>query len=359
MDEHQALASVDTDVVVAALAANAARWLGGREPGDCVVRIERHRAQSTLIWARLTAGQMSADVVAKVPRATAIDGVGGRLFAPVDDPLLKAEYEQRTLATVCQGLAGVDDGKWGVAEPVGYLPELGVVVTRELTSPTFDRLLRGHAGPLLVPPAQVMSNLGSWLGMFQGLRTEHMEPRDTTPDQLVGGVIGLVEAVRVAGRGSRLPPELDALVERFRAELASSGLSTGLGHGDLAPRNVFVDEAGRVTVIDSLGRFTVPVHEDLAYLLVELTVGASRYVRRGLPRMPGDVAELRAALLAGHGAEDDAVLWFFELRVLLDKLRALVQRRPTNRSSSLVASARELLVVRRLNQVARRLGAAW
>jgi len=82
-------------------------------------------------------------------------------------------------------------------------------------------------------------------------------------------------------------------------------------------------------------------------------------VRRGLPRMPGDVAELRAALLAGHGADDDEVLWFFELRALLDKLRSLVQRRPTNRSTSLVASAREYLIARRLDRVAHRLGAAW
>lgn len=362
-DQKPGSLAVDTDVVVAAMAQHAAQWLGGDEPGTCIVRTARHREQSTLIWARLTAGSASADVVAKIPRGADVTGISGRLFAPVADPLVKAEFEHRTITTVCRGFSASADARWGCADPVGYLPELGVVVVRELTSPTLDQLLRGHAGSSVVRPEEALANLGSWLTVFQGFETPHMEPRDTVPDRLVGGVNGLIDAVRAAGRGAWLPRGIDSVVERFEHGLSSGDLPIGLGHGDLAPRNVFVGPTGRVTVIDSLGRFAVPVHEDVAYLLVELTVGANRFARRGLPKSPRSVAHLRSAFLVGRGLDDDAVLGFFEFRALLDKWRSIAQRGAIagspSRLTASVSSARELLIATRLRRVTKRLGAEW
>ena len=37
-----------------------------------------------------------------------------------------------------------------------------------------------------------------------------------------------------------------------------------VGHGDYAPRNLFVDRSGRVTVIDPMPRWVVPRVEDIA-----------------------------------------------------------------------------------------------
>ena len=129
-----------------------------------------------------------------------------------------------------------------------------------------------------------------------------------------------------------------------------------MGHGDYAPRNIFVDDDFRMTTIDSLGRFRIPPQEDVAYFLVELATGSTRFASPGLPWSAAWVQQLRKSFLRGYTMADDSVLWLFELRALLDKWRSLVDR-PGSRGTRVMVrdGIRQALLEREVSRVAVRL----
>jgi hypothetical protein len=316
-----------------------------------------------LVSATVSAGEEALDVVVKLPRAPQGASLScARLVEPVTDPERKSRLEYAALAAAADEFSHLGDERFGWVQPYAHLPELGALVVAELQCPTLDQLLR-RVGPRRFPSSDqhaAMRNLGALLGVFHTLQTPEMEHRADTSAELAAELSGLIGSLRDAGRAARLPSDIDRVGEWLGAASDSQPLVLGLGHGDLAPRNVFVDADLKITLIDSLGRFRVPVQEDAAYLLVELSTGSTRFARRGVPRSPAQVRALRSAFLDGYPMADDPVLWFFELRAFLDKWRSLLRHRDRarrngvgrrGRRGSTVSSAREYVLAREVAAV--------
>jgi hypothetical protein len=350
--------------VVEAVESRASEWLGADGPVQVSLRSVDHRKQSTLLRLDVEADGCARRLIAKLPKAVAATGGLPGLVPPVDDPLRKALFEHSTLVVVAGHFRSLGDPRFGALGVHGHLPGPGAVVVDEIDLPTLHQILRaGPRGSRAADPSDVvLRHLGGWLAEFHQLRTAHAEPRGGTLPDLQADLRRLRDLLTRAGRAEWMPPALGTVVDQVLPGTVATRLATGLGHGDVAPRNVFVGEGGRVVVIDSLGRFVVPVHEDLAYLLTELATGSVRFGRRRPPASGREVARLRAALLEGYGLVDDPTLWAFELRSLLDKWRSLAGRRRSSGTSGRARRAanglRERLIGRQVSAVCRRMVAS-
>lgn len=350
--------SVDESAVLAELSRRAPGWLDQPEPGSAEVLRVEHRTQSVLIRADIAAGSARAPVMVKIPLPSPVRSTPGfRLFDPVADPLEKSRFEYATLVAVDEAVTGRDDDRFGRARAYGHLPESGAIVVGVVEGHTLDRVLRRGRRPAELDEHQLeaVHRAGALLSVVHSASTGHMVERDNTVEDVVADVTDLLGHLRTHGRARRLGERLRTLAtEVRRSELWPDRCV--MGHGDFAPRNIFVDDDVRVTTVDSLGRFRIPPHEDMAYLLVELATGSTRYSRPGLPWPADWDGRLRRSLLAGYPMDDDPVLWFFEVRALLDKWRSLVDRSEVKRSRRAAARdrARELLVVREVARVVRR-----
>ncbi|MDH3302791.1 MAG: aminoglycoside phosphotransferase family protein [Acidimicrobiia bacterium] len=351
--------TLDEAAVVATLSRHAPAWLDSPEPGSAVVHRVEQRTQSTLIWADIMSGGDRRPVVVKIPlppRPSAAT-TGFRLFEPVVDPVEKSGFEYATLAAVDRVVGARGDDRFGRIRAYGHLPELAAVVVGVAPGRTLDRALRRgrRGGPGDERRVELMHRSGALLQLFHSATTDHMVTRSTTADEVVAEVENLFRHIEGSGRGRRLAPRIESIANRFAAP-SGWPAEPVMGHGDFAPRNIFVDDELRVTTIDSLGRFRIPPQEDVSYLLVELSTGSTRFSSPGMPWSAAWVDRLRRSFLAGYPMADDPVLWLFELRALLDKWRSLVDRR-NNRTTSVVLrdGVRQALLEREVARVADRL----
>jgi hypothetical protein len=99
-------------------------------------------------------------------------------------------------------------------------------------------------------------------------------------------------------------------------------------------RNLLVGPAGQVAVIDTRARWSVPIEEDLATLLVALRTNRFQSLTQGRAWAPRSLARFEAALLDGAAFDGGALpaLRVFELLVLWDKWAAQRARAAGHRS---------------------------
>lgn len=351
-------AKSDDAAVVAVLADKAPEWLAEQGPGSAVVHRVERRAQSTLIRATIEAGGSRAPVVVKIPLPPRPGATRGfRLFDPVADPVEKSRFEYATLAAVDRAVTARGDDRFGRIRAYDHLPELAAVVVGVASGRTLDQALR--RGRRRQPDddrhVEMMNRTGALLELVHSAATDHMVRRSTTAEEVVAEVENLVRHVSASGRARRVAQRVESIVNRFGTPSGWPSQPV-MGHGDFAPRNIFVDDDLRVTTIDSLGRFRVPPQEDAAYLLVELSTGSTRFSSPGMPWSADWVGRLRASFLAGYPMADDPVLRLFELRALLDKWRSLVDRSDSRSTRVVVRDGiRQALLEREVARVAGRL----
>lgn len=308
------------------------------------VRIQRIDDRDQSLLARLTVdgSRSSVEVIVKAPKRSADRPTAGRLVEPVRDPLRKSRLEFATLSAAAEHFSGLDDPRFGWVRPIAHLPQLSAHVVEVVDQPTLDQLLSaGRSDPSYESGVDALGHVGAWLVQFHGLETREPEPCGGSREVLEDELRQLMDWTHPARSG-----RLATLVHRTARALPGA-FEMGLGHGDLAPRNVFVGPHARVTIIDSLGRFRVPIHIDAGYLLAELSTGTTRF-SRGRPTSRRELARQRSMFLDGYGMADDPTLWLFELRALLDKRRSLVQRRGTRggrRRGSVATDALRLRLV--------------
>ena len=116
------------------------------------------------------------------------------------------------------------------------------------------------------------------------------------------------------------------------AELAAAVLPdfipTAAGHGDYAPRNMFLDNGGRLTVFDPLPRFAVPAQDDLCRFLVGVRLLGLQLHTHGVAYSAADLERRESAVIAGYYADRPvpaAELRCYQAMIMLDKWSALVQ----------------------------------
>jgi hypothetical protein len=320
----------------------------------------RSRLYAVTIGAHASAPHVLAKVrldVAAVPRPSS--GAGRPTLSA--SPLGAAElttFEYDRLRSIAQFTA--DDPRFGAVRPLDHLVEHRTILMDFVADDTLrqvllrrTRLHRSHRRDS--EDSRTWQRVGAWLDLFQrsvpadGLPARQQERRDIVDqfrsygDYLADRTAepGLVD---LAARGAELAAT--ALPER---------LPMAVGHGDYAPRNMFLATDGRLTVFDPLGRYEVPAYDDLCRFLVGVRLLGLQLHTRGAAYAAQWVERLEREVLLGYGVTAPAPLRCYELLLLLDKWSAIVSEDPrgpraglrmalTRRASGFVRAQAERLI---------------
>jgi hypothetical protein len=307
-----------------------------------VVTAADRRRQSTLYWLDVQAGERHRRLLVKVshparPLAESVPAQRPRLGL-VGDRHVKDEFEYRGLVAVHDHFGALADRRFGTVRAFDYIPEAHALVMEVVEEPTLRRLLVRTAR--FTPPfartdlSVAFRNTGAWLRVFHELPPrggDALPVLRQTPDDVVRACDAFTSYLGERVSADGLPDRILAAVAAHAHGTLPDRLPLGLGHGDYAPRNVFVQRDGRVRVIDMLARRRVPVYEDLAYFTVSLRT-------TGLQLLLGELAfdrvrmrDYKEAFIRGYFHDDEPprrALALYELVVLLDKWSAHVAARP-------------------------------
>ena len=247
-----------------------------------------------------------------------------------ESELTALEYAAlRHLETVFPG----GDPRFGAVRALAHLPDHHAIIMERAPGVPMRELLtrwsRLHPGHRRSDPAPepVFRAVGAWLRAFHDATPTSAHPvRQGTSEDVVAHFGALEEFLGrrlgrrfggLAGAGSALAAEL----------LPRGDLPLAVGHGDFAPRNLLVDHAGRLVVLDPLARWAVPAQEDLCRFLVGVQLNGLQVHTRGAAYGEDTLARWQREVVGGYYG--DVVPWgalrCYQLLVLLDKWSALVE----------------------------------
>ncbi|TQN37896.1 phosphotransferase family enzyme [Blastococcus colisei] len=322
------------------------------------MRLQRlvQRPRAVLYGVYLDDGSQLPRVLAKVRRGWPGDdgaergGTRPRLASGSLPPSESTALEYAGLRAIETMFGGADPG-FSVVRPLHHLVHEDTILMEYVDAPTLrDRLLAESR----LSPQHVLSRhrsteeawwkAGAWLHRFQReMPRQELPARQPTRHDVVHQFLAYDEFLTtrlgrralgdVARRGAALAEQL--LPER---------LPSAVGHGDYAPRNMFLDRAGRLTVFDPMPRWVVPRHEDLSRLLVAIRLLGAQLHTRGAAYSRGGLDRRERAVIEGYRAEDR--LWLPELRchqllITLDKWSAAVDSAPAGWRGRLRAASVE------------------
>lgn len=343
---------------LAVSAANAFPELGA----DPLVAIERvlQRPRSTLIRCSVGSGQV-VRLVVKIPRLIDRPPSGRPRIVPDTPPLEKAVLEAAALRAIDVELRAEPDPRLGTVRIIDSYEDLGAIVMTEAEGVPLSGLLvravgrrtRGGGTTRLV---RALGNAGAWLRRYQALGVAAERPARLATRAAI------VEQARLIGeflapRSSR-PGDVSDLVARF-VEAAAATLPDevplGLHHGDFAVRNLLIGVDGHVTAIDALGRWRMPIHDDLARMIVAIETSRIQSSSFGLAFSPAQLTALGDALLSGYGSDrvDPHAVRVYAVLILLDRWAARADRRSAG--GRRFGRMSDALGDRRYDSVARRL----
>jgi aminoglycoside phosphotransferase (APT) family kinase protein len=223
--------------------------------------------------------------------------------------------------------------------------------------PLHRLLVRGSFGraPEL-RPATLARRAGHWLRVLHDVPAEDRPVRQGSRADLAEAFMAFGAYLARQGVATDLEPVVAAGV-RAASELPDP-LPTVVSHGDFAPRNILVDDAGRLAVIDLLARWQSPPYEDLAGFLVALHTSRANAATRGL-LFGRAVERLEPAFLGGYFGPAPVprqAIRVYELLLLFDKWSARASRAGSHASLARVRErmidgyfdARSRLLARRL-----------
>jgi aminoglycoside phosphotransferase (APT) family kinase protein len=300
------------------------------------VRVElvgsRAGAASSLLRFRIRAGARDRLVVVKQPAPAPSPARGRRRarVAPALDPATSFESERAALRAIGEHFTSLGDPRFGSVGLLDFLPETRALVMEERDAPSLrDLLARSHRlrhprGARALEAA--LRNTGAWLRAYHALPPlAHTRVRHAERGDFVASVRRLCGFVAERVAGAALLDGIAACVAAAARTALPPRLPLGTAHGDLAPRNVLVDESGRVTVLDTRAAWRAPVYEDLAYFLTALRTSRAQAYSLGLALGPTALARYEEAFLCGYfGAERVplASIRLFEIEALLDRWAA-------------------------------------
>lgn len=344
---------------LAVSAANAFPELG-TDPPVSVDRVH-DRPRSTLIRCSVGAGPDVVRLVVKIPRLIDRPPSQRPRIVPDTPPLEKAALEAATLNAIEVDLRVTPDPRLGAVRVVDRYEDLGAIVMTEAEGVPLSGLLlrvvgrRGRGGGTARLVA-ALGGAGAWLRRFQALGLAVERPaRLTTRAAIVEQARSIGEFL--APRSTR-PGDVAELVARFADAAAATlpdEMALGLHHGDFAIRNFLIGADGKLTAIDALGRWRMPIHDDLARMIVAIETSRIQTSSFGLAFGPAQLTALGDALLSGYGSDrvDPTAVRVYSVLILLDRWAARADRR--SEGGRRLARVSDALSDRRYAGVARRL----
>ncbi len=322
----------------------------GRAPA-VEVRDVRDRPRSTLIRVVVGTGDAATRLVVKIPRAVqrstpgsspaaGASGSDGRpRLVPETPGEEKARLEGAALRAIADDLAADPRDGLSAVAIVDVYEDLGALVMTEAPGIPLQRILAGAVrGRVTARRATdrataALEHAGAWLRRFQDLSLAADRPaRMGTRAEVLAAVEAL--GSYLAASAAR-PAGATELVERLVGVLEAipDPVPLGLHHGDYAMRNVIVADDGSVAAIDALGRWRMPVHDDVARMLVAIETSRLQSHSLGNAIPTASRRAFADALLAGYGRDrlDAAALAAYSAVILLDKWAARVESRARSR----------------------------
>lgn len=264
-------------------------------------------------------------------------------LVPLTESAERRRLEFEALRTLETRLAEVGDGAFAAVHALGILPESTVLVMEEFDGQPLHRFLVRR--PFLATPTHrplaMARAAGRWLRILHDTPPTTQVVRQGTRDEVAEAFAAFGSYLATELRSADLDRIVKTGIDATR--LLPDPLPTVITHGDFAPRNILVDRAGRLAVIDLLARWQAPPFEDIAGFLVALDTSRANAATRGL-LFGRTIERLEPAFLGGYyGSEPvprDAIR-VYELLLLLDKWSARAIR---NRRIGGVRRVRERLI---------------
>jgi hypothetical protein len=280
-------------------------------------------------------------VLAKVRRgwSDAAEQAGAR---PRLAPDLLPASEQTAIEfaglTAIHRMFGDGDPDFGAVRPLDHLTADDIILMEYVDAPTLRAVLaRSHrlSSQRRRPPhhrgEDAWRRAGTWLRSFQErMPGDGLPARQASRDDVVDRFDAFGSFL--TGRlGARAAGDAARVGARLAADVLPERLSLAVGHGDYAPRNVFLSGDGRLTVFDPLFRWRVPRHEDLSRFLVAARLQAVQVHTRGLAYGAAGLDRRERAVIEGYCDDSDdgpavqlAELRCLQLLITLDRWSALV-----------------------------------
>ena len=335
---HDGFVQATVELVRTRVQQHADTWFPERgAPAQVDVRVLSDRPRCLLLTARLD-GAPEPAVLAKV-RREGVDVVRTssrpRLRSDAVTAVELTTLEFGGLRTI-EGVFGAASSSFGFVRPLDHREGETTLLMDFVVAPTLRRVLldtsrfsRRRGSAAAIDPASACRLAGEWLRAFQdeapaGMTPPRQHRRDDVMQQFhaYDGFLRPLVGERALGRLAARGAELATAVLPDRLPVA-------LGHGDFAPRNMFVD-SGRLVVFDPMPRWTVPVYEDLCRFLVGVRLLGIQVHTHGRAFAAKTMAQWEEAAIGGYlGADASdpakiAALRCYEVLIMLDKWSALV-----------------------------------
>jgi hypothetical protein len=230
--------------------------------------------------------------------------------------------------------------QFGAIRVLDYLPQHRAILTEGAREPSLRKLLLRkyplfamHASEDLLPAFQ---NAGKWLRMYHTMpKKEDVNVRDSLRDNYIEAINRLTDfLVKTVGHEAFFR-EYVLTVTNKANEFLPASLPLGLGHGDFALRNIFVDEKARVTGFDTLANWRTPIYKDIGYFLNDLKFASPQVISQNSAFRPDQLLAYESSFLKGYFENNPipyAEIRLYETFALLDRWSSAIaksfQKRP-------------------------------
>jgi hypothetical protein len=303
------------------------------------VRLRRLGERPRAVLYGVQVGERSTQprVVAKVRRGWpgAAQEVGSR--PRLATHLLPAS-EQTALEfaglTAIYTMFGTGDETFGAVRPLDHLAAEDTILMEYVDAPTLrdvlvrdSRFSRPLRRPLRNRSEESWRRAGAWLQAFQQqMPGKGLPARQATREEVMDRFEAFADFL-TSRLGDRAVGEAAQSGAELAADILPERLTLAVGHGDFAPRNVFLLGDGRLAVFDPLPRWRVPRFDDLCRFLVAWRLQGAQLHTHGAAHGAKELDLRERAVIAGYGGGEAS--WLPELRcyqllITLDKWSALV-----------------------------------
>jgi hypothetical protein len=305
------------------------------------VRTLDSRPRALLLAVNIDAGSDGPQILAKVrlggPAPANLDTLEDRpRLAPHNLTVSELTASEYGGLRSIHALFGDSHPMFGTVRPLDHLLSENVIFMEYVRAGTLrqslldrSRLSSGHWSARHHTSSQAWWRAGAWLRTFQESTPTGDRPARQTTRQEVRDLFDAYHRYLT----ERLGPRRFGGLARQGAELAErvlpDRLPMAVGHGDYAPRNVFLLPDARLAVFDPMTRWAVPREEDLCRFLVGIRLFGLQVHTHGIAYSRSQLEGLEQAVIEGYFGENsvpNAKLRCFELLIMLDKWSALLAK---------------------------------
>jgi hypothetical protein len=357
-----------TSAVELHLRTNAHRYFEELEPRAVDVRLvdRQIRPASRFYRYQVSAGNLHHSVLIKMPPAgpgkprsgnQAQEGSDRPRMTSTADAAVKHLLEYNALVAIQSYFERLADGRFGAIKALNYLPDQSALLMEELRTPNlltlFSKTNRLQHPLNSIDLQEAFCNAGAWLRHYHTLpKDSDVQVRHATRADFIDSIDGYTSYLGRMLRKEEFFRQVGASTIERAERVLPQELPLGLGHGDYAMRNILISNNSRVTVIDTLSRWRVPIYEDISYFLIRLKANRLQVYSLGHAIKPELAAQYEQRFLYGYfGGEQIPVeaVRLFEVQALLDNWAAHIAAyyRKAQRSSMSIGTKLRLGIINR------------